>query len=174
MAHNYGTSWNVALRTLCSLPYRAHTHYLDHLSGLLHVKYILKCRFIKFIQSMMQWNNKHLHYVLRMCALENCLSPSGLNLKRIKGEYDLSMSELMLRPHNMIKYKMHRQYNGSNSIPCEGWIISVILKLMDYKRGWEPVDLTTTKFVICLKVCVKTDYCMIYVVYDMFCSVYVD
>ncbi len=81
----------------------------------------------------MQGNNKHLQYVLKMCALENCLSPSGLNLKRIKGKYDLSISELMLRLHNMIRHKMHRQYNDSNSIPGEEWIISVILKLMDSK-----------------------------------------
>ncbi len=73
------------------------THY-----RLLHVKHILKCWFIKFIQNMMQGNNKYLQYVLKMCALENCLSPSGLNLKSIKEEHDLSMSELMLRPHNMI------------------------------------------------------------------------
>ncbi len=113
------TSWNVALRTLCGLPYRTHTHYLDHVHELLHVKHILKCRFIKFIQNMMQEYNKHLQYVLKMCALENCLSPSGLNLKRIKGEYDLSMSELMYIAGNTIRYKMHRQYNDSNSIPGE-------------------------------------------------------
>ncbi len=45
------------------------------------------------------------------------------------------MSEPMLRPHNMIRYKMHRQYNDSNSIPGEEWIISVISELMDCKRG---------------------------------------
>ncbi len=45
------------------------------------------------------------------------------------------MSDLMLRPHNMIRHKMHRQYNDSNSIPGEEWIICVILELMDYKRG---------------------------------------
>ncbi len=64
------------------------------------------------------------------------------------------MSELMLRPHNMIRHKMHRQYNDSNSIPGEEWIMSVILELMDCNKGWETVDLTTTRFVICLKVCV--------------------
>ncbi len=42
-------SWNVALRTLCDLPYRTHTCYLNHVSGLLYVKHILK-----FIQNMMQ------------------------------------------------------------------------------------------------------------------------
>ncbi len=42
---------------------------------------------------------------------------------------------LLLRPHNMIRYKMHTQYNNSNSIPKEEWIISVILELMDCKRG---------------------------------------
>ncbi len=31
-------------------------------------------------------------------------------------------------------------------------------------------DLTTTRFVICLKMRVQTDYCMIYVVYNMFLS----
>ncbi len=67
--------------------------------------------------------------------IENCLSPSGLNFKRIKGEYDLSMSELMLRPHNIIRHNMHGQYNASNSIPGEEWIISVILELMACKCG---------------------------------------
>ncbi len=57
----------------------------------------------------MQRNNKHLQYILKMCALENCL-----NLKRIKGEYDLSMSELMLNPHNII-------------IKCTNNIMTVIL-----------------------------------------------
>ncbi len=45
------------------------------------------------------------------------------------------MSELMLRPHNMIRHKMHTQHNDSNVIPGEEWIISVILELMDCKRG---------------------------------------
>ncbi len=53
----------------------------------------------------------------------------------INEEYDLSMSELMLIPHNMITHKMHTQYNDSNSIPGQEWIISVILELMDCKRG---------------------------------------
>ncbi len=46
----------------------------------------------------------------------------------------ISMSELMLRPHHMIRYKMHTQYSDSNFIPGEEWIISVILELMDCKR----------------------------------------
>ncbi len=78
---------------------------------------------------MMQGNNKHLQYVLKMCALENCLSPSGLNFKMIKEEYNLSMSELMLRPYNMIRHKIHTQYNDSNVIPGEKCIISVILDI---------------------------------------------
>ncbi len=70
-----------------------------------------------------------------------------LTLKRLRGN-------MMLRPHNMIRYKMHRQYNDSNSIPGEEWIISVILELMHCKRVLEAVDVTTMGFVICLKVCV--------------------
>ncbi len=37
-------SWNVAA-TLCDLPYRTHTPYLDHVSGLLHMKHILKVEY---------------------------------------------------------------------------------------------------------------------------------
>ncbi len=85
---------------------------------------------------MIQGNND-IQYILKMCALENYLSSSDLNLRGIKGEYDLSMSELMLRPHNMIRHKMHRKYNDSNSILGEERIISVILELMDCKRGLE-------------------------------------
>ncbi len=59
----------------------------------------------------------------------------ALNFKMIKGEYDLSMSELMLRLHNMIRHNMHTHYNESNVIPGEEWIISVILELMDCKWG---------------------------------------
>ncbi len=78
--------------------------------------HILKCGFIEFIQNMMLGNNKHLQYVLNMCALDNCLSPSGPNLNRIEGEYDLLLSELMLRPNNMIKHKMHCQCYYISSI----------------------------------------------------------
>ncbi len=86
---------------------------------------------------MMQGYNKHLQYVLNMCALDNCLSHSGLNHKRIEGGYGLILSELMLRPHNITRHKMHGQYNDSRSIQGEEWIISlsVILELMDCKRG---------------------------------------
>ncbi len=45
------------------------------------------------------------------------------------------MSELMHIPHNMIRHNMHIQYNDCNSIPGEEWIVSVILELMDFKRG---------------------------------------
>ncbi len=64
-----------------------------------------------------------------------CHSSIGLNLESIKEEYDLSMSEVMLKPHNMIRHEMHRQYNDSNSIRSEKWFISVILELMDCERG---------------------------------------
>ncbi len=83
----------------------------------------------------MQGNNIHLQYVLHMCALENCLSPRGFNLKRCEGEYDLSLSELMPWPHNMIRHQMHGQYNDSSSIQGEEWAVSGILELMDCKRG---------------------------------------
>ncbi len=112
----------------------------------------------------MQWNNKDLQYVWRMCALENCLSPSGLNLKRIKGEYDLSMSELMLRPHNMIRYKMNRQYNDNKYIPGEEWIISVVLELMDCERGLGTCGLNY--YEICD---LFESICLDWLLYDMCC-----
>ncbi len=35
----------------------------------------------------------------------------------------------------MIGHKIYTQYNDSNIIPGEEWIIRVILELMDCKRG---------------------------------------
>ncbi len=81
-------------------------------------------------------NVGHQIYICGLCQIVLLAELRGyLNIKRIKEEYDLSMSELMLRPHNMIRHKMHTQYNDSNVIAGEEWIISVILELMDCKRG---------------------------------------
>ncbi len=55
------TSWNVALRTLCDLPYREHTRYLDHVSGLLHVKHIFKATF-SFHKITTKHSNAYLIY----------------------------------------------------------------------------------------------------------------
>ncbi len=40
----------------------------------------------------------------------------------------------MLRPHNMIRHKMHSQYNDSSSIQGDERTISFILEIMDCKR----------------------------------------
>ncbi len=38
-----------------------------------------------------------------------CFLTVALTIKELRGEYDLSLSELMLRPHNMIRHNMHTQ-----------------------------------------------------------------
>ncbi len=46
----------------------------------------------------------------------------------------ICQSELMLRHHNMIRNKMHRQYNESSPIQGDEWIITIALELMNCKR----------------------------------------
>jgi hypothetical protein len=128
------TSWNIAIRTLCNLPYRTHTRFLDKISGLLHIKHMLKCRFVKFIQSIMFGENKHLSYILNACTLGNCLSPSGLTLYRIMDEYKLSTVDLKT-PHTTVRNHMHKLYKVKSNNPDEDWVISLILELMDCKLG---------------------------------------
>lgn len=128
------TSWNIAMRTLCDLPYRTHTRYLDSISGLVHIKHILKCRFIKFMSGIINGDNSHLKYVFRAYTLGNCLSPSGLNIERIRCEYGISYAEL-LNGNRSILTSMYQQYNCKSSLNDEDWIVSVILELLDCKHG---------------------------------------
>ncbi len=48
---------NNAMKIILELPNTAHRRFLDQLSGLNHIHHILKCHFIKFMQSLLNNNN---------------------------------------------------------------------------------------------------------------------
>ncbi len=54
------TTWNIAMRIVLELPNTTHGHFLDQLSGLSQIHHILKCCFIKFMQSLSNNNNNKL------------------------------------------------------------------------------------------------------------------
>ncbi len=104
-----------------------------------------------------------------MCVLEKINSHSGLNLKVTEGEYDISLSELMLRPLNMIRQKMHRHYNDSSSFPGDEWIISVILELMDCKRWMRTCGLNYHEVCAVLEsACIHTVCYVLYLIFSFF------
>ena len=82
------TTWNIALRKLYNLPYRCHTRYLKHVTGLDHISFTLKRRFIKFFITAQNSANNKVQFLTRICRTN--LSPSGLNISRICNEYSIT------------------------------------------------------------------------------------
>ncbi len=77
------------MRIVLELPNTTHGHFLDQLSGLSQIHHILKCCFIKFIQSLSNNNNIKLVHLFTICH-KSKLSPSGLNTASIACEYNVN------------------------------------------------------------------------------------
>ncbi len=82
------TTWNIALRKLYNLPYRCHTRFLKHITGLMHISFTLKRRFLKFFTNAQNSENTKVCFLTKVCKTN--LSPTGLNLSRICCEFGIS------------------------------------------------------------------------------------
>ncbi len=65
----------------------------DQLSGLNHIHHILKCHFIKFMQSLSNSNNNKLVHLYNI-SHKNKQSPSGLNIASITCEYSVKSCDI--------------------------------------------------------------------------------
>ena len=84
-------TWNIAIRKLYDLPYRAHTRFLDNISGASHLSISLKMRFIKFVNKLLSSENILINNLINVSLCDN-MSPTGLNLSRILSEFDMYSS----------------------------------------------------------------------------------
>jgi hypothetical protein len=57
-------TWNIALRKLYGLPYQSHTRFLDSICQVRHVSFMLKIRFVTFIQTLLQSTNTIVHFTI--------------------------------------------------------------------------------------------------------------
>ncbi len=86
------TTWNIAMRIILELLITAHMRCLDQLSGLNHIHHILKCHFIKLMQSLSNSNNKKLVRLYNICHKNK--SPNGLIIDRIACEYSVKSCDI--------------------------------------------------------------------------------
>ena len=90
------TTWDIGIRKLFNLPYKTHRKFLEHISGIQHIRLLLVKRFISFVHSLAMSPNKLVSNLLSITCLK-CTSPSGINLARICSELEIPLS------HNLQK-----------------------------------------------------------------------
>ena len=103
------TTWNIALRKLNGVPYRTHTRYLDTISGIKHVSFILKRRFLCFVQKLMKSENILLCNIVNM-MLHDVSAPTSTVLSRILSEYDLGTVSSFITNFENISYMFDSNY----------------------------------------------------------------
>ncbi len=72
----FGKAWNVTIRKVYNVPFQTHCRFLQHVSQLNHVTYMLKSRLIKLMVVTLVRKNKHVAYVANLC-FRNAMSNSG-------------------------------------------------------------------------------------------------
>ena len=75
-------SWNRSIRIMLGVPLNTHRFFLEPLSGLNHVKFILISRFLGFI-SQIEKSQKVLPKTLLQLIRNDCRSVTGSNLRNI-------------------------------------------------------------------------------------------
>ncbi len=59
-------TWNIAVCRLYDLPRTAHTRFLTHIAGVLHVNLNLKCRFAKFVYKAINSQNEKIAFLAKL------------------------------------------------------------------------------------------------------------
>ena len=136
------TTWNVAIRRLCNLPYKTHRRFLDILSDLRHINVSLKFRFIKFTESLLESNNALISNILNY-SLQSNLSMTGVTLNRILMEYDICSLAQFTYTRENVKMKMSDGY-FKRKLLCEEemYHCSIINEMIDCLHGIVDCGLT--------------------------------
>ena len=134
--------WNIAIRKLYKLPYRTHTRLLEPISGIKHMKYFLKLRYIKYIQSLSESKNTILHNIFNICTM-NHLSPSGLMLSRILNEYDMYHLSSCLPHLHSLHHEFTSNYVAKNELTEQEFsYVDIIKEMINCKEGLHVCCLT--------------------------------
>ena len=129
------TSWNIAIRRTLKIPYRTHTRYLNKLSGLHHIHFTLKRRFINFIQRLFMSDNLLIKNMLHYTT-STCLSPTGCTLSRIIQEFDVfSFTHIHWYLDNLSKIMLDKYIEKSNLSATDTVNCNVVQEMMNCLQG---------------------------------------
>ncbi len=126
------TTWNIAIRRLCSLPRTTHTRFLMHIAKLPHLKHSLKCRFIKFVCNILNSSNDKLQFLGKLSTVTT-KSITGHNITNIMCEYGLKMSDIT---NGNALSKMNNTYYQKINVESDIQSSQFICELLDslYER----------------------------------------
>ncbi len=136
------TTWHIAMRIILELRNTTHRRFLDQLSGLNHIHHILKCCFVKFMQSLSNSNNNKLVHLYNICH-KNKQSPTGLNIVRIACEYNIKSCDI--QQCNMLTQMNKIDVEKSKDLGNDQWKIYFMNELMMLFTKLLKVDLALKK-----------------------------
>jgi hypothetical protein len=135
------TAWNVAIRRLCNIHPHTHTKYLDEISGLKHLKFSLKVRFISFVKTLLQSNNQLIQNLIPYSILNVC-APTGEMISRILNEYEAgSVSSFILNFESVCDIMKEKYTDVHGLTEVEKLNCQIIKELIDHFDGLMDINL---------------------------------
>ena len=111
-------TWDVAVRKMFNVPRDTHCYFIEALSESLHIRTVLRRRFVKFISSIRTGNKNALKKVLRVVQYD-ARSVTGNNLRKIMiseckpsiylDPRDITSSYKMVPDENMFRVNMVKE-----------------------------------------------------------------
>jgi hypothetical protein len=126
-------SWNVNIRIMLDLPRDTHCYLVEELDDGPHVRNMIYCRYIKFLNTIFNGKRIGMKHLLNLVC-RSVYSPTGLNISHISTETGLKIIPGRTRKYEL---KNHRVYDTPDD---QKWRLSLIKGLLDVREAkWEVI-----------------------------------
>ena len=98
-------AWNVAVRSAWKVPYTTHRYLIEGISGCLHPKVLLACRYSTFVSSLLS-SSKYPVRVLASLCVKDQRTTVGRTMSKIMRDCKLNMEDVRYLNSNLIKSNM--------------------------------------------------------------------
>ena len=98
-------AWNVAVRSAFKVPYTTHRYLIETISGCLHPKVLLACRYSTFVKSLLSSSKYPVRVMASLCVTDQ-RSTMGRTMVKIIRECLLDMKDVRNINPSLIKSKM--------------------------------------------------------------------
>ena len=109
-------AWNVAVRSAWKVPYTTHRYLIEGISGCLHPKVLLACRYSTFVSSLLS-SSKYPVRILASLCVEDQRTTVGRTMSKIMRDCKLDLEDVRYLNSTLIKsnmkyYPVPRRKNG--------------------------------------------------------------
>ena len=124
-------SFNVNVKVICGLPYSCHSWLVEELCGHRHARQLIYCRFIKFVNSLVDHKKDCIRSLFNM-VVGDVRSLSGGNLRRVILDTGVLASPGKTSHSDLHNYKVYPVPAGHE------WKIGVLRSLLEIRsENWE-------------------------------------